>query len=129
MLYREENGDRIYDGLKYNVLDITYSEIKIHFEQYLATGAKIFYLKGSSKLQVSLSESKLTYLKTLDIRFKEPIFYIFSKTINNIKLNQCSDLFFLTNLKKIEFACLLPRLAKKNCFYFDLLICINNGLI
>ncbi len=68
MIYRIENSDRIYDGLQYDALGTTYSEIQVHLEQYIASGYKIFYLQRLSKLKLALNESELTYLRTLYIR-------------------------------------------------------------
>lgn len=121
-LYRIEEGKRIYDSNKGGVFEFAYSEICVNFEQYINLNIKIFYLKGVSKHNFSLNNSELEYLYTHQLRWFEPLNFVFSDNIQFIKESQKCDLFTLTNLKNCEFVYLLPRLDAKNKFYFDLVL-------
>lgn len=126
-LYKIENGKRVYSSEKGGVFEFTYSEIWVNFEQYINLGTKIFYLKGNSKHNFSLNGSELNYLYTLELRWNEPLKFVFSKNIEIIKKLQRSDLFLLTNLKNCEFIYLLPRLDIQNKFYFDLVVGVKTN--
>jgi hypothetical protein len=124
-LYRLENNERVYD-YKESIEDIFYSEMCLNFNYHLSFGAKIFYIVCESKNFVSLKNKELNYLYTLDARFTEELNYVFSQNIKNIKCNQRSDLFFLTNLKCLYFVCLIPKLNNNNCYYFNLIIGVKS---
>lgn len=126
-LYKIEGGKRIYDSEKGGVFEFTYSEICVNFEQYMNLGTKIFYLKGNSRHNFSLNDSELNYLYTYNLRWGEPLKFVFSKNIEIIKKLQRSDLFLLTNLKNCEFVYLLPRLDTQNKFYFDLVLGVKTS--
>lgn len=121
-LYRIEDGKRIYDSTKGGVFEFTYNEICVNFKQYMNLDTKIFYLKGNSKHSFSLNSSELNYLCTINLRWFEPLIFVFSENIKILKKAQRSDLFLLTNLKDCEFVYLLPRLDVQNKFYFDLVL-------
>lgn len=124
-LYRVENGFRIYTQGEVGIEEIFYSEINIHFYDHLNFGAKIYYLQCNSKHKFSLNQNELEYLYTLDKRYEEDLFYVFSDNIKNIKYFQKLDLFFITNLKYLYFICLIPKLDKNNKYYFDLIIAVK----
>jgi hypothetical protein len=126
-LYRIEDGKRIYDSKTGGVFEFAYSEICTNLEQYMNLGTKIFYLKGGSKHNFSLNNSELNYLYTYNLRWDEPLKFVFSKNIEIIKKSQRSDLFLLTNLKNCEFVYLLPRLDIQNKFYFNLVLGVKAG--
>jgi hypothetical protein len=126
-LYKLCDNKRIYDSKKGGVFEFTYSEICVNFQQYINLGAKIFYLKGKNKHNFSLNTSELNYLYTINLRWTEPLKFVFSKNIEIIKQSQRSDLFLLTNLKNCEFVYLLPRLDSENRFYFDLLLGVKTS--
>jgi hypothetical protein len=121
-LYHFDDSKRIYDSEKGGAFEFTYSEICVNFEQYMNIGTKIFYLNGSSKYTFPLNQSELDYLCTYQLRWSEPLKFVFSKNIEIIKKTQRCDLFLLTNLKNCEFVYLLPRLNNQNQFYFDLVL-------
>jgi hypothetical protein len=126
-LYHFDDSKRIYDSEKGGAFEFTYSEICVNFEQYMNIGTKIFYLNGDSKYTFSLNQSELGYLCTYQLRWSEPLKFVFSKNIEIIKKTQRCDLFLLTNLKNCEFVYLLPRLNTQNKFYFDLILGVKTS--
>jgi hypothetical protein len=120
-LYRVENNERIYD-YETNIDDIFYSEIFLVFKNHLNFGAKIFYLRCVSKHCFKLTDNEINYLYTLDARYYEELYYVFSENIKTIKCKQRVDLFFLTSLKHLYFVCLIPKLDDEGCYYFNLIL-------
>lgn len=124
--YHIEGGQRIYSD-NINIEDIFYSELNIHLLDYLNNDTKIFYLKCESKHNFSLNKDELNYLKTWGKRYEESLYFVFSENIKIIKCFQRFDLFFLTELKDIDFLILIPKLDENNKYYFNLVVGVNNN--
>jgi len=119
-------GNRLYH-YNMDVYDLFYSELFIHFTDHLNLGAKIFYLKSSSKHVFSLTKFDLIYLSDLFARREEDLKFVFSENIKKIKFAQKNDLFFITNLNNLYFVCLIPKLTDNDLFYFELIIGVKPG--
>jgi len=123
-LYRIENDYRIYkEGV--SIEDVFYSELNIHFLDYLNNNTKIYYLEFSSNYNFSLDNGEINYLYSLDERYKEELNFLFSNNIKIIKYNQKIDLFFLTSLNSVDFLLLIPKLDSCNKYYFNLIIGVD----
>lgn len=120
-LFRVENNQRIYKG-DVSIENIFYSELNIHFLDYLNNNTKIYYLQFKPNFNIVLNSDELNYLFTLDYSHDESLGFFFSKTLKKIKLSQKDDLFFLTNLKNLDFLILLPQLTNDNKYYFNLIV-------
>lgn len=123
-LYRIENNYRIYNETV-SIEDVFYSELNIHFLDYLNNDTKIYYLQFLSNYDFSLDNDEKNYLSILDERDKEELNFVFSDNIKIIKCNQKIDLFFLTSLKNIDFLFLIPKLDNCDKYYFNLIIGVN----
>lgn len=124
--YKIINGKRVYNN-DIDVFNLFYNEILFHFKNQLKLNTKIFYLKCSTKHNFQLNQFDLDYLSILFKRREENLNFIFSDNIKKIKCSQRNDLFFLTNLKNLDFICLLPKLDSKNFFYFELILGVSKN--
>jgi hypothetical protein len=124
VLYRIENNCRIYQE-DVSIEDVFYSELNLHFLDYLNNNTKIYYLQFASNYNFSLNDNEKNYLYSLDERNKEDLNFVYSENIKIIKSNQKIDLFFLTSLKNIDFLLLIPRLDIDYKYYFNLIIGVN----
>ena len=123
-LYRIENNIRVYKG-EINIEDVFYSELNLHFFDYLNNDTKIYYLQCESSYDFSLNLDDLIYLNTLGIRCSENLHFVFSENIKYVKYFQKLDLFFLTSLKNIDFLILIPKLDINNKYYYNLVIGVD----
>lgn len=119
--YKVISGKRVYSET-ISSYDIYYAEFYTQLLDHISWGYKIYFLKCKSKHNFFLNHEDLKYLNTQDARVNEPLYYCFSKNIENIKYYQRSDLFFLTSLKNLGLLVLIPKLDKNNKYYFNLII-------